>query len=85
MLDAFADKVSKPRLYLTDKMQIALGKLWLPVIPLLTFCFITISFYKERFKILDSVFYPYKNQNRTKWEQSRGRMERLASRYNKMC
>lgn len=27
MLDAFADRVSKPRLYLTDKMQIALGKL----------------------------------------------------------
>ena len=27
ILDAFADKASKPRLYLTDKMQIALGKL----------------------------------------------------------
>ena len=27
MLDAFADRVSKPRLFLTDKMQIALGKL----------------------------------------------------------
>lgn len=27
-LDAFADRVSKPRLYLTDKMQIALGKLY---------------------------------------------------------
>lgn len=26
-LDAFADRVSKPRLYLTDKMQIALGEL----------------------------------------------------------
>lgn len=27
MLDAFADRVSKPRLYLTDKMLIALGRL----------------------------------------------------------
>ncbi|KAF7132560.1 hypothetical protein RHSIM_Rhsim09G0028500 [Rhododendron simsii] len=27
MLDAFADRVAKPRLFLTDKMQIALGKL----------------------------------------------------------
>ncbi|GLT66239.1 hypothetical protein SLA2020_386150 [Shorea laevis] len=27
ILDAFADKVSKPHLFLTDKMQIALGKL----------------------------------------------------------
>lgn len=27
MLDAFADRVAKPRLYLTDKMQIALGNL----------------------------------------------------------
>ena len=26
MLDAFADRISKPRLFLTDKMQIALGK-----------------------------------------------------------
>lgn len=26
MLDAFADRVSKPRLFITDKMQIALGK-----------------------------------------------------------
>ena len=25
MLDAFADRAAKPRLYLTDKMQIALG------------------------------------------------------------
>lgn len=25
MLDAYADRVSKPRLYITDKMQIALG------------------------------------------------------------
>lgn len=27
-LDAFADRVSKPRLFLTDKMQIALGKVY---------------------------------------------------------
>lgn len=27
ILDAFADRISKPRLFLTDKMQIALGKL----------------------------------------------------------
>ena len=27
MLDAFADRVSKPRLYLTDKMLIAMGKI----------------------------------------------------------
>lgn len=27
ILDAFADRVSKPRLFITDKMQIALGKL----------------------------------------------------------
>lgn len=27
MLDAYADRVSKPRLYITDKMQIALGTL----------------------------------------------------------
>lgn len=26
LLDAFADRVSKPRLYHTDKMQIALGE-----------------------------------------------------------
>lgn len=26
MLDAFADRVSKPRLFITDKMQIALGE-----------------------------------------------------------
>lgn len=26
MLDAFADRVSKPHLLLTDKMQLALGK-----------------------------------------------------------
>lgn len=25
ILDAYADRVSKPRLYITDKMQIALG------------------------------------------------------------
>lgn len=27
ILDAFADRVSKPRLFLTDKMQIALGEI----------------------------------------------------------
>lgn len=27
MLDAFADRVSKPRLFLTDKLEIALGNL----------------------------------------------------------
>ena len=27
MLDAFADRISKPRLYLSDKMLISLGKL----------------------------------------------------------
>lgn len=37
ILDTFADRVSKPRLFLTDKMLIALGKLsnYLPQLYLL--------------------------------------------------
>lgn len=37
VLDAFADRVSKPRLFLTDKMQIALGKIAFPFVLIMTF------------------------------------------------
>lgn len=36
VLDAFADRVSKPRLFLTDKMQIALGKIAFPFVLIMT-------------------------------------------------
>jgi hypothetical protein len=39
ILDAFADKVAKPHLFLTDKMLIALGKKWsFSVFSILLFC-----------------------------------------------
>lgn len=37
VLDAFADRVSKPRLFLTDKMQIALGKIAFLFVLIMTF------------------------------------------------
>ncbi|XP_031406990.1 gamma-secretase subunit APH1-like isoform X2 [Punica granatum] len=58
ILDAFADRVSKPRLFLTDKMQIALALIALSFVTIHTFSMvIAFNGYAEGNKV-DQIFVP---------------------------
>ncbi|XP_058181574.1 gamma-secretase subunit APH1-like isoform X3 [Rhododendron vialii] len=58
MLDAFADRVAKPRLFLTDKMQIALAIIALAFVTIHTFSMvIAFNGYAEK-KRVDQLFVP---------------------------